>query len=628
MSRSRSSEGSGRVSRPEPSLRLGHDAGRPAPSAQSILRHLAEMTLAEKIGQMTQVDKGSITPAEVADLGIGSVLSGGGGNPPTNDPASWADMVGSFVEAGLGSRLGIPVIYGVDAVHGHSNVHGATIFPHNIGLGAAGDADLVRRIGTATALEMAATGVRWTFAPTVAVPQDIRWGRTYEGYSREPTVVATLGAALVDGLQGAAEGPPVLACLKHFVGDGGTTWGSVTRPSSSDWWEGWGPEWQIDQGDMRVSEDELRSVHLPPYVAGIAAGAHTVMASYSSWNGEKLHGHRRLLTDVLKGELGFDGFVVTDWMGIDQLGPSYEAAVVTAVNAGIDMAMVPFDFRRFIAAVTDAVADGRIPRARIDDAVRRILIAKASLGLASDDPDRPPLDVVGSVRHRALAAEAAWRSAVLLENDGTLPLRPLPEHLDLAGVAADDIGLQCGGWTIEWQGATGPITPGTTFRTALEAAVPSVGYAADGHFPDSDRSPVGIVCVAEDPYAEGLGDRAVPTIREQDRIVFERMRARCDRLVVVIFSGRPLVIPDILERADVAIAAWLPGSEATELPGLLLGSHPFEGRLPQPWPQSASALEAPDHPPLYPVGHGALPAASASEPVASSPTTGTKGVAP
>jgi beta-glucosidase len=626
VNRPRPSEGSGRVSRPEPCLPPDGRRASVALAARPIDALVAEMTLPEKIGQMTQVDKGSITPAEVADFGIGSVLSGGGGNPPGNDASSWADMVGSFVEAGFGSRLGIPVVYGVDAVHGHSNVRGATIFPHNIGLGAAGDADLVRRIGLATALEMAATGVRWTFAPTVAVPQDIRWGRTYEGYGRDPSLVAALGAALVDGLQGdAAEGPPVLACLKHFVGDGGTTWGSVTPPSSSDWWEGWGPEWQIDQGDLRVSEDVLRSVHLPPYAAGIAAGARSVMASYSSWNGEKLHGHRRLLTDVLKGELGFDGFTVTDWMGIDQLGPSYEAAVVAAINAGIDMAMVPFDFRRFIAAVTDGVTDGCIPLSRIDDAVRRILTAKASIGLHAGATDRPRTAVVGSSRHRALAAEAARRSAVLLVNDGTLPLRPVPDPLDLAGAAADDIGLQCGGWTVEWQGAVGPITPGTTFRSALEATVPSVRYEADGRFPEPERSSVGIVCVAEDPYAEGPGDRAVPTVRQHDRVVFERMRARCDRLVVLVFSGRPLVIPDVLERADAVVAAWLPGSEATELPGLLLGLHPFEGRSPQPWPRSAADLDTASLTPLYSVGHGLTLAAVDAGAAGSSASMGDRG---
>ncbi len=504
-------------------------------------------------------------------------------------------MVRAFLEGAQQSRLSIPLIYGVDAVHGHNNVRGATIFPHNIGLGAAGDADLVRRIGRATALEMAATGVRWTFAPTVAVPQDIRWGRTYEGYGRETTLVSRLGPALVQGLRDRSEGQtPVLACLKHYVGDGGTEWGSVAPPEWVHWWDGWGGrEWAIDQGDLRVNEDVLRSVHLPPYAAGVAAGAETVMASCSSWNGDKLHGHEPLLTSILKGELGFDGFVVTDWMGLDQIDPSYDVSVVTAINAGIDMVMVPFDFTRFIDTTTHAVADGRIPMARIDDAVLRILTAKASLSGAGGA--EPPLDVVGAPGHRALAAEAARRSAVLLANDGTLPLQPIPASVDLAGVAGDDIGLQCGGWTVEWQGAEGRITQGTTLRQALEGAIPNVSYAADGQFPH-ERAAVGVVCIAEDPYAEGLGDRAIPTVRKQDQIVFDRMRARCDRLVLVIYSGRPLVIPKLLEEADAAVAAWLPGTEATELPQLLLGDAAFEGRLPHPWPRTAQDLPAPgDH---------------------------------
>ena len=283
---------------------------------------IAEMTVAEKIGQMTQVSNDSISPAEVADYSIGSVLSGGNGNPAPNTPSAWKDMVGSFVQPAAGTRLGIPLLYGVDAVHGHSNVGGATIFPHNIGLGAAGDDDLVRRIGRATAMEMQATGVRWTFAPTLAVPQDIRWGRTYEGYGRDPALVSRLGAALVEGLQGPNQtDSTVLACAKHFVGDGATSWGTVRRNEAPRWWDGWGENWKIDQGDAQISEAELRSVHLPPYAAAIDAGVMTVMASYNSWNGVKLHGHRGLLTDVLKGELGFEGFVVSDWMGVDQVAP-------------------------------------------------------------------------------------------------------------------------------------------------------------------------------------------------------------------------------------------------------------------------------------------------------------------
>ena len=568
---------------------------------------LGQMTMSEKIGQMTQVSNDSITPAEVADHAIGSVLSGGNGNPSPNTPGVWADMVGSFAEGAAGSRRGIPLIYGVDAVHGHSNVRGATVYPHNIGLGAAGDADLVRRIGEATATEMLATGVRWAFSPCVAIPQDIRWGRTYEGFGRDPGLVSSLGAALVEGLQHGEDGAAaVLACPKHFVGDGGTTWDSVGNPPWTSWWDPWGDEWRIDQGDLRASEQELRTVHLPPYEAAVATGALSVMASYSSWNGAKVHGHHHLITGLLKKELGFPGFVVSDWMGVDQLDPDYQRSVVAAVNAGVDMVMVPIDYRQFIAAMETAVSDGQIRVARIDDAVRRILWAKAALGLDQDGrADAPRLGSVGATQHRALAADAARRSAVLLENRGGLPLRPGPEPIEIAGRAADDVGLQCGGWTVGWQGGTGAITPGTTLVEAFQRTLNSeVAYDETGRFPGRPSGGVGIVCVAEPPYAEGPGDRAVPTVSDEDRVTFAHMRERCDTLILVIYSGRPVLVSDLMDRSDAVVAVWLPGTEAAELPGLLLGSHPFVGALPQPWPAAGADLGDPMAVPRHPVGHG------------------------
>lgn len=565
---------------------------------------IAQMTLPEKIGQMTQVENESISPAEVARFSIGSVLSGGNGNPSPNTPSAWVDMVAGFADGALGSRLGIPLLYGVDAVHGHCNVGGATIFPHNIGLGAAGDPDLVGRIGRATATEMMATGVRWAFAPAVAVPQDIRWGRTYEGYASDAELVARLGSALVRGLQG-GEGSrvDVLACPKHFVADGATTWGSVKPSEWVRWWDAWIGNWQIDQGDARIDEAALRSVHLAPYEAVIAAGALSVMASYSSWNGQKLHRHRHLLTGVLKDELGFEGFVVSDWMAIDQLDRSYDRCVIDAVNAGVDMVMVPFDYRRFIDAASRAVEGGAVPMGRIDDAVRRILRAKEALGLFGEPTGPPPLSVVGDPEHRRLAAEAARRSAVLLENDGGLPIRP-GEAIDVAGVAADDIGLQCGGWTVGWQGGRGPTTEGTTLVAALRRRFSDVAFDPRGEFQGRAPAAVGIVCIAEEPYAEGLGDRAIPAATGADHDLVGRMRRRCERLVVILYSGRPLVMPDILEQADSVVVAWLPGTEATELPGLLSGEYPFEGRLPHPWPRSASDVGNPAAVPAYPAGHG------------------------
>lgn len=568
---------------------------------------LGQMTMSEKIGQMTQVSNDSITPTEVADHAIGSVLSGGNGNPSPNTPQVWADMVGSFTEAARGSRSGIPLVYGVDAVHGHSNVRGATVYPHNISLGAAGDADLVRRIGQATGKEMLATGVRWAFSPCVAVPQDIRWGRTYEGFGRDPGLVSSLGAALVDGLQHDEDGAAaVLACPKHFVGDGGTTWDSVGNPPWTSWWDPWGDEWRIDQGDLRAPEEELRAVHLPPYEAAVAAGALSMMASYSSWNSAKLHGHRYLLTEILKNELAFPGFVISDWMGIDQIDPDYQRSVVAAINAGVDMVMVPIDWRQFIAAMEVAVADGDIAVARIDDAIRRILLAKAALGLDHSVPrELPSLGIVGAPEHRSLAAGAARRSAVLLENQRGLPVRPGTNPIEIAGRAADDIGLQCGGWTVGWQGGTGATTPGTTLVEAFRQSFDGeVVYDTSGQFPDRPPGGVGVVCVAEPPYAEGPGDRAVPTVGEDDRAVFARMRERCDTLILVIYSGRPVLVSDLMDRADAVVAAWLPGTEATELPGLLFGHYQFEGALPQPWPDAAADLSDPDAVPRHPVGHG------------------------
>ncbi len=357
-----------------------------------------------------------------------------------------------FQAKALQSRLGIPLIYGVDAVHGHSNVRNAVIFPHNIGLGAANDPELTERIGAVTAREMVATGITWNFAPAVSVPQDIRWGRTFEGYSEDTTIVTRLAAAYLRGLQGddLAARESVLATPKHFVGDGGTSWGSST---TNNYW--------IDQGVTEVDESELRMVHLEPYVELIDGGAVSIMASYSSWGGSRMHAQRQLLTDVLKGEFGFSGFVVSDWAAIDQISDDYYEAVVTSINAGIDMNMVPRDYRTFISVLTDAVEEGDVSQARIDDAVRRILAVKFSLGLFEHPyGDATLLRSVGSIEHRAVAREAVAKSMVLLENRyETLPFDPDLPLVMVAGAAADDIGLQSGGWTIKWQGARGTSLP-------------------------------------------------------------------------------------------------------------------------------------------------------------------------
>ncbi len=558
------------------------------------------MTLAEKIGQMTQVSVESITPAEIADLGIGSILSGGDGNPDPNTPERWSEIVSEVTEASTQSRTGVPIVYGVDAVHGHSNVRGATIFPHNIGLGAARDVDLAREIARATAAEMRATGIRWAFAPAVSLPLDIRWGRTYEGFGQDPDLVAALANAQIEGFQGSGPGIDVLACAKHFVADGATEWGTASKAEWVGWWDGWGDAWQMDQGDSVISAEEMFDVHLLPYRDAVKAGVGTVMASYSSWNGQKMHGNAELLTNTLKLDFGFNGFVISDWMGVDQLDPDYEKAVIMAINAGVDMVMVPDDYKRFISAMKSATQSGAIPLARVDEAVTRILRIKDQL--RTHDTQAPDLRVVGSKTHQDIARRAVAQSAVLLTSRGGLPVPP-EEPVVVAGVAADDIGLQCGGWSVGWQGNFGASTPGQTLLEGLLQSHDSkVTYSPDGT--GIEPTGVGIVCLAEPPYAEGPGDKAVPSLTDEDLAVFERVRSACEKVVLVIYSGRPLVMDGLLDRADSVIAAWLPGTEAGALSDLVLGRKPFKGKTPQPWPASAEGLGSGNEPALFPVGHG------------------------
>ncbi len=581
-----------------------------APAETRAADLLARMTLEEKIGQMTQVEKNSIHPEAITRLHIGSLLSGGGGAPAINTPEAWAEMVDGFQAYAMRTRLGIPLIYGVDAVHGHNNLKGATIFPHNIGLGAANDPALVERIARATALEMAATGIRWNFAPVVAVPQDIRWGRTYEGFSENTEIVTALGAAYVRGLQNASEGgdlshpEAVLATPKHYIGDGGTLWGTSPVPA-----------FEIDRGDVPVDEATLRALYLPPYQAAIAAGAQSIMVSFNSWNGTKLHAHKYLLTDVLKGELGFEGFLVSDWKAIDEIPGSAYSDVVTSINAGLDMIMVPSDYPAFIDNVRRAVDNGDIPVARIDDAVRRILTVKFKLGLFEHPYSDPALmSQVGSPEHRELARQAVAKSLVLLQNEGqVLPLSKETGLLFVGGEAADNMGIQCGGWTIEWQGKKGDILPGVTILEAIQATVADpagVRYDPKGQFADEAGAggqpavaEVGIAVVGESPYAEGAGDRADLSLTAADVALIQAMRQRSQKLVVILVSGRPLVITDQLSLADAWVAAWLPGSEGQGVADVLFGDLPFTGRLPYTWPRSIDQV-LDRQSPLYPLGYG------------------------
>ncbi len=584
---------------------------------------LARMTLAEKIGQMTQVDVRGITPEDLLDYGIGSVLSGGGANPTPNTPKTWAKMVKDCQAAALQSRLKIPIIYGVDAVHGHSNMKDGVIFPHNIGLGATRNPALVQKVGRITALETLATGVHWNFAPAVSVPQDIRWGRTYEGYSEDTALVSELGAAYLRGLQQVADEAPLthphaaLGSVKHYVGDGGTTWGTTLRYPWLDWWQPHDDAWSIDQGNTEIDESTLRSVHLPPYQVAIAAGARNIMVSYSSWNSLKMHAYKYLLTDVLKGELGFSGFLVSDWLAINQLGPDYTVAVVSAINAGVDMVMVPFEYQRFITAVTTAIENGQISLDRIDDAVSRILRVKFELGVFEQPfADESLLVRVGSAEHRAVAQEAVRQSLVLLKNNNnTLPLPKHVPHLLVAGQAANDIGLQCGGWTIEWQGQPGPITSGTSLLDAIKHTVSEathLHYEANGDFsPNISPAEVGLIVLSEEPYAEGEGDQADLHLSEADIALIERVRSRCRKLVVILYSGRPLIITDQLAQCDAFVAAWLPGTEGQGSADVLFGDYPFTGKLPYTWPRSMdqiprAALVSSDDGSLFPFDYGLI----------------------
>ncbi|KAH3763492.1 carbohydrate-binding protein [Pelomyxa schiedti] len=532
------------------------------------------MTLDEKIGQMTQGERLSLTTADVTNLFIGSVLSGGGSVPGDNTLEDWQDMYDEYQKAALDTRLAIPIIYGQDAVHGVNNVYGATIFPHNVGLGAANDPDLVARIGQVVAEELCSCGSTWTFAPCIAVPQDDRWGRTYEGFGELPEL-QSLGTAYVNGLQGAPYG--AIGCSKHYLGDGGTKWGTG-------------------------------------YIEAVEAGVGTVMVSYSSWNGDKMSGHTYLITDVLKNELGFDGFVVSDWDAILELPGSFYDQVVASVNAGMDMFMMPYDWQDFIDNLKKAVNKGDVLVSRIDDAVTRILAVKTAFGLF-DHPfaNRSIGGTFGNSEHRNIAREAVQKSMVLLQNrNSLLPLTKNNITLFVAGVHADDIGLQCGGWTISWQGSAGPITTGTTILDGIRESVSGYGtvdYDANGN--NAANHDVAIVVVGEYPYAEGVGDASSLDLASDQQALINEVSSAvgADNTVVVIVSGRPLVLPsDTMPQWGALVAAFLPGTEAGGLADVLFGDAPFSGRLPLSWPRSTSQepinFGDSTYDPLFPYGFG------------------------
>ena len=560
--------------------------------------YLAKLTLEQKIGQMTMGERMFASPQDAKKFHLGSVLSGGGSHPGENAPADWVQMNDEYWAAMMegDDALGLPILFGIDAVHGHNNVRGATIFPHNIGFGAADSTELVEAAARITAQEILATGVDWNFAPTLAVVQNPQWGRTYESYGDDPTRAARYGKAYVEGLQS----EQVMGCAKHWVGDGGTLHG-------------------IDQGETAIEWDELESKHILPYYPALDAGVMSVMVSFNSWQGVKCHGHEFLVTTLLKERLGFDGVVVSDWDGIDYLDENFEVAVASAVNAGLDMFMVPEKWRDFIASLLRQVGEGTVSMARIDDAVTRILLAKRRLGLI--DAPRPNLrfasnaESFGSPAHREVARDVVRRSQVLLKNEDCILPLSVDQKILVAGRNAHNLGSQCGGWTVSWQGEEGnDAVVGTSIWQGIQKLAPNAELSADlsGSEADANRHSVAVVVIGERPYAEGFGDvrpgddlliqagsmidglmnplepygrtLELANLHPEDLATIRRIEAAGVPVVTLLVSGRPLIVEQEFASSQAFIASWLPGSEGAGVAEMLFGFAQFSGRLPMPWP--------------------------------------------
>lgn len=588
---------------------------------------LSRMSLDQKIGQMTMTERTSVSPENLMNYHLGGVLSCGGSHPGENLPADWVAMNDAYWAASMAEderHLAIPLLYGVDAIHGSNNVRGSTIFPHNIGLGAAHDPELIGRIAGITAREILATGIDWTFAPNLAVARNIHWGRTYESYSELPAIVAGYAPGFIRGLQSDLGTNGVVACAKHWVGDGGTTNG-------------------INQGETSLAEDELRDIHVAPFRAAVDAGVLSIMASFNSWNGDKCHGHRYLVTDLLKSELQFDGFVVSDWDGIDYLSEDYHNAVALAVNAGIDMFMISENWQPFLGHLKRHVRRGSVSMNRIDDATRRILGVKFAYGLF--DKPRPAErtwsnhECLGSLEHREVAREAVRKSMVLLKNnDSILPLKKKTRVL-VAGKNAHNRGHQCGGFSLTWQGISGneELEGGTSVWEGIARVAPNAELSAQADGGDADPAlhDVAIVVIGEKPYAEGLGDvrsgdhviveagsqirgsinvleaygdtLELASLHPEDLQTIEAITSRGVPVVVVMISGRPLVINRELEASSAFIAAWLPGSEGQGVADVLFGDFDFQGRLSFSWPGSTEDMSTHckgDQSTLFPTGYG------------------------
>lgn len=557
---------------------------------------LNRMSLDEKIGQMMQVDHTGIinNKQDIINYYFGSILSGGNSDLGNNTTKEWADLYDTLQSYALQTRLKIPIIYGIDAVHGNNNIYGATIFPHNIGMGCTRDTELVKEEGIVTADELSATGIDWTFAPCIANPRDIRWGRTYEGFGETPELAGLLGDAEIKGLQGdkLSGGTSILACAKHYLGDGGTQNGQ-------------------NEGNVVADDTTVRNLYLPQYIDAVNSGAGSVMASYSSINGVKMHASKYWLTDVLKTELGFKGFVVSDWAAIDQLGSDYEQDVETSVNAGVDMIMLPTRYKDFYNAMKDLVNTGKITMDRVNDAVTRILKIKFEKGLFEKPfTDRTLIDSVGSFNNRQVARRAVRESLVLLKRkDNVLPISKSSIRILVAGDHADDIGYQCGGWTISWQGGSGNVTPGTSILQGMRQIAPNdqIDYSVTGDFTNTKAS-YSVVVIGEKPYAEGDGDKSDLGLAKSDIELIKKMKNYGSPVVVVLISGRPMIIEPILHYADAIIAAWLPGTEGEGISDVLFGDYAPSGLLSHTWPKSMSQIPMNTgdqvYGPLYPYGYG------------------------
>ncbi|XP_022743112.1 uncharacterized protein LOC111294094 isoform X2 [Durio zibethinus] len=576
---------------------------------------LGKMTLEEKVGQMAQLERQNLTADIIKNYFIGSILSGGGSSPKKNaNVEDWVDMVNNFQNAALLTRLGIPMIYGIDAVHGHNNVVNATIFPHNVGLGVTRDPLLVKKIGAATALEVRATGIPYAFAPCIAICRDPRWGRCYESYSEDHVIVQEM-TQIIEGLQGEVKtdmkGMPyvlgkkkVAACAKHYVGDGGTVKG-------------------INENNTIVDQAGLFGTHMPAYLNSLAKGVATIMASYSSINGVKMHANRDLLTGFLKEKLGFKGFIISDWEGIDRITypphSNYTYSIQASILAGVDMVMIPYNYTEFINGLIDLVKKNVIPMSRIDDAVTRILRVKFATGLFENPlVDYSLINKVGCMKHRTLAREAVRKSLVLLKNGkpGKPPVLPLPKNANkilVAGTHSHNLGYQCGGWTIEWQGVSGNNwTAGTTILNAIKATVDKstqVTYRKNPgkNFFKKNNFDYAIVVVGEVPYAETRGDSQNLTIPDPGPNIIQNA-CKAIKCVVVLISGRPVVIEPYLDTMDALVAAWLPGSEGQGVSDVLFGDYGFTGKLARTWFKRPDQLPMnhgdPNYDPLFPFGFG------------------------